>query len=84
MKKEINIEETAKVIFFNPEMEQEILEAVNQHIFVDKKIEDLISEIQVEMLSENRSEDAVRYYQKRLKRLDYLQNFLNALKKSHL
>lgn len=81
MKKEINIEQTAKVIFFNPEMEQEILETVNQQIFVDKKIEERISEIQIEMLSESKSEDAIRYYQETL---DYLQNFLNTLKKSHL
>ena len=81
MKKEINIEQTAKVIFFNPEMEQEILETVNQQIFVDKKIEERISEIQIEMLSERNSEDAIRYYQETL---DYLHNFLNTLKKSHL
>lgn len=81
MKKEIDIEQTAKVIFFNPEMEAEILETVNQHIFVDKKIEDRISEIEIEMLSENKSDDVIRYYQETL---DYLQNFLNALKKSHL
>jgi len=81
MKKEIDIEQTAKVIFFNPEIEAEILDEVNQNIFVDAKIEARISQLQLEMLSENQSDDAIKYYQETI---DYLQNFLNVLKKSHL
>lgn len=79
---QLDIEETAKVIFFNPEITHEILDGINEnHIFVDKQIEDRISLYKTQMLGEIDNPEYLVYLEENIAMLE---NLLNELQKSHL
>ena len=79
---QLDIEETAKVIFFNPEMTEDIVDWVNmKHIFVDNQIQERISLYKAYMLVEIDNQENLECLKESI---TMLENFLNALKKSHL
>lgn len=79
---QLDIEETAKVIFFNPEITAEVLSGINKsHIFVDKQIEDRISLYKTQMLGEIDNPQYLSYLEENIAMLE---NLLNELQKSHL
>lgn len=78
----LDIEATAKVIFFNPEISGDLIKSINKtQIFVDKRIEEMISEYKTQMLAEVDNPEGISVLQENIAMLE---NMLNILKESHL
>jgi|DEB0MinimDraft_10_1074344.scaffolds.fasta_scaffold97001_2 hypothetical protein len=78
----LDIEATAKVIFFNPEISEDLINSINKtQIFVDKKIEEMISEYKTQLLAEVDNPDVFSMLEENI---TMLENMLNVLKESHL
>lgn len=79
---QLDIESTAKVIFFNPELSRDIVDSINKKsILVDREIEEQISIYKTQMLGEL---DDPYHIAALEEKVAMLENFLNVLKESHL
>jgi len=77
-----DIESAAKVIFFNPEVSVDVIDYINRKgIFIDRKIEEMISSHKTHLLAE--MDDPERFGSIE-ESIAMLENLLNLLKQSHL
>ena len=77
-----DIESAAKVIFFNPEVSVDVIDYINRKgIFIDRKIEEMISSHKTHLLAEM---DDPRKFGAIEENIAMLENLLNLLKQSHL
>jgi len=78
----LDIEATARAIFFNPDISGDLINSINKtQIFVDKKIEEMISEYKTHLLAEVGNPDVFSVLEENI---SMLENMLNILKESHL